>query len=133
MPAYIAWKPFYTVSDPSLDAEHKQIIESINELYAALDAENAIAATRRTMDKMVQYTRTHFAHEEKILTEADYPDLQAHKKLHDDMRRRTIALRSHLDLMTARDVLVMLKDWWLGHIQGEDKKYAAYLQAVAVK
>jgi hemerythrin len=35
--------------------------------------------------------------------------------------------------VTARDVLVFLKDWWLGHIQGEDKKYAPYLQAVAAK
>lgn len=86
MSVYIAWKPFYSVNDPSLDAEHKQIIESINELYTAMNGADQAAATRRALDKLVQYTRTHFAHEEKILLEAAYPDLLAHKALHDNMR-----------------------------------------------
>ena len=64
------------------------------------------------------------------MQEAGYPEaeFEAHKALHDAMRQRTIGLRTHLTLVTARDVLVFLKDWWLDHIQGEDKKYAVYLQ-----
>ena len=36
MAAYIAWRNYYSVNDPSLDAEHKQIIECINDLCDAL-------------------------------------------------------------------------------------------------
>jgi hemerythrin len=128
MAAYIVWKDFYSVNDPSLDAEHRQIIESINEMYNALEDPAATAATKRVLDRLVRYTQAHFDHEEKIMQEVDYLDFDAHKSLHDTMRQRTIGLRTHLTLVTARDVLVFLKDWWLEHIQGEDKKYAVYLE-----
>ena len=131
MAAYIAWKNFYTVNNPLLDAEHKQIIEYVNELYTAMNSPSDSAAKKRVLERLVQYTQTHFDHEEKIMQDVDYPDLAAHKALHDDMRRQTIELRTHLTLVTARDVLVFLKDWWLGHIQGEDKKYASYVEPAA--
>ena len=131
MAAYIAWKDFYSVNNPLLDAEHKQIIESINELYVAMNGPMDSVAKKRVLERLVQYTQTHFDHEEKIMQEVDYPDLAAHRALHDDMRRQTIGLRTHLTLVTARDVLVFLKDWWLGHIQGEDKKYASYVEPAA--
>ena len=41
------------------------------------------------------------------LKEADFPHFEAHKALHDAMTRRTIGLRTHLTLVTARDVLVV--------------------------
>jgi hemerythrin len=131
MATYIAWKDNYSVNDPSLDAEHKQIIECINELYAAMQGATDGPTTKRVLDRLVQYTRSHFEHEEKILGEVDFPDFEAHKVLHDNMRQRTLGLRTHLTLVTARDVLVFLKDWWLEHIEGEDKNYATYMGALA--
>jgi hemerythrin-like metal-binding protein len=133
MRQYITWKQFYTVNDPALDAQHRQIVETINDLYTAMNGTDAVAATKRAMDQLVRYTHTHFADEERVLTEIAYPDLIAHKALHDQMRRRTIAMSQNLNLVTARDMLVLLKDWWLEHIQGEDKKYATYLGALAAK
>jgi hemerythrin-like metal-binding protein len=130
MAAYIVWKNFYSVNEPSLDAQHRQVIESINDLYDAWENPEATATTKRVLDRLVEYTQTHFDHEEKIMREAGFPEWEfdAHKAQHDAMRQRTIGLRTHLTLVTARDVLVFLKDWWLDHIQGEDKKYAGYVE-----
>jgi len=133
MAAYIVWKDYYSVNDPSLDAEHRQIIEGINEMYNALESPAPDVATKRVLDRLVRYTHTHFDHEEKVLKEVGYWDFEAHKALHDAMRQRTIGLRTHLTLVTARDLLVFLKDWWMDHIQVEDKKYAVCLGALAVK
>jgi hemerythrin len=132
MGTYITWKPYYSVNCPPLDDEHRQVIACINELHSAMNGADAAATIKRVMDKLVGYTRTHFEHEEQILKEIGHPDFAAHKALHDAMKRRTLALRGHLDLITARDVLVLLKDWWLGHIQSEDKSYTPYLQPAAV-
>ena len=133
MAAYITWKDYYSVNDPLLDAEHKQIIECINELYSAWQGSTQSEVTKRVLDKLVQYTQTHFEHEEELMKEADFPQFDAHKVLHDDMRRRTIGLRTHLTLVTARDVLVFLKGWWLEHIQGEDKLYSSYVPSLTAK
>jgi hemerythrin len=43
------------------------------------------------------------------------------------MRRETIAWRENADIVTGRDLLVFLKEWWSNHIQAEDKQYASYL------
>ena len=42
-------------------------------------------------------------------------------------------VKDYLHPNTARDVLVFIKDWWLNHIQGEDKTYAPYMEALAAK
>jgi hemerythrin len=131
MAAYITWKSYYSVNDPLLDAEHKQIIECINELYSVLQDPTQGVLTKRVLDTLVQYTQTHFEHEEQRMEEADFPSVEAHRALHDEMKRKTISLRTHLTLVTARDVLAFLKDWWIGHIQAEDKLYASYMTTVA--
>jgi hemerythrin-like metal-binding protein len=128
MKPYIVWKDFYSVSHPALDAEHRQIIETINDLYVAMNGPTDSTAKKRALERLVQYTQTHFANEEKIMQEAGYPDLAAHKVSHDGMKKQTLGLRTHLTSVTAKDVLVFLKKWWLDHIQGEDKNYAPYVE-----
>jgi len=131
--AYIKWKDYYSVGEPALDAEHRQVIECINDLHAALQSPDAAVVTKRVLDKIVQYTHSHFAHEEQRLKEVGFPAFEAHKALHDAMRQRTIGLRTHLNLVTARDAMVFLKDWWLEHIQGEDKLYSSYISSLAAR
>jgi hemerythrin len=133
MKKYIVWKEYYTVNDATLDEQHRQIIECINSLYDAMESVNANEAMKRVLDTLVRYTHEHFDYEEKILREVGYPEWAAQKATHDAMRRKTAALRSNLTLVTARDILVLLKDWWIDHIQGEDKQYAPYMQLTAVR
>ena len=45
----------------------------------------------------------------------------------------TVGLRTHLELVTASDVLMFLKDWWLTHIQEEDKAYSPYMGLAVAK
>ena len=133
MAAYITWKNYYSVNDLSLDAEHKQVIDYINELYVAMNSPTDSAAKKHVLEQLIRYTHTHFDHEEKVMQAAGYPDAAAHKTLHDEMRKRSVALRTHLSAVTARDVLVFLKDWWLDHIQGEDKKYSVFVEPVTAR
>jgi hemerythrin-like metal-binding protein len=133
MAAYITWKDYYSVNDPSLDAEHKRIIQYINDLYAALRDPTQGAVTKQVLDRLVQYTCTHFDHEETRMREIGYPNFEAHKARHDALRRRTVGLRTNVTLVTARDVLVFLKDWFVNHIQAEDKLYSAYMPSLVTQ
>ncbi len=133
MATFITWKSYYSVNDPELDAEHRQIIDCINRLYVSLDDPSQGLVTKQVLDTLVKYTHEHFDHEEKRMQEAGFTGFAAHKELHDDMRRRTQGLRTHLTLVTARDVLGFLKTWWVDHIQGEDKLYASFLPSLVTK
>ncbi|HLA83675.1 MAG TPA: bacteriohemerythrin [Thermoguttaceae bacterium] len=133
MDRYIVWKPFYSVGYTSLDDQHQQILEIINDLYAAMERGDDRQVVPRLLDRLFEYTKTHFAFEERILREHGYPDLESHKKLHEAMRSKTAGLRSHVGLVLGPDLLRFLKDWWLGHIQEEDQRYAPYVAAAVFR
>jgi len=112
-----------------LDAQHKQIIAIINELYTAIERGEDRAKLAGLLDRLCQYTVVHFRHEEQVMQQHGYPDLAQHKALHEQLRHQTADLRTHVSLVTGRDLLRFLKEWWLEHIQSQDKKYAPYLGA----
>ena len=84
MAAYVAWKPHYSVGDPSIDAQHQQIIEMINELHVAYAAQRTDVDLKKIMDRLIQYTVTHFQHEEQLMRECGYPALTSHQMLHEN-------------------------------------------------
>jgi hemerythrin-like metal-binding protein len=131
MAAYVPWKPFYSVGDPVLDAEHKEILGILDDLYAAMERAPNHPASTAVWKRLVQYTNSHFKHEERVMQEHEYPGLSEHVAQHARLRQRTADLQMHSDLVTSRDLLRFVKEWWLEHIQGEDRKYAPYLTACA--
>jgi hemerythrin-like metal-binding protein len=128
---YVRWKESYSVSEPSLDAQHQQILGILNDLHVAIGAGHEYEEIRGLLDRMVTYTMNHFKCEEEIMLASGYPDFVNHRALHDAMRRRTVALRDHAGLVTGRDLLGVIKDWWVNHIQGVDKYYVPYLKTGA--
>lgn len=127
MKSYVQWRTSYSVGEPSIDAQHKQILSIINDMYAAREAGKEHAERQKLLERLVQYTMTHFRHEEQIMLACGYSDFANHKKAHDRMRRRTLDLRDNLNLVTAHDLLCVLKDWWTNHIQAEDQCYVPFV------
>src|SRR3989304_7852047 len=95
MGAYLTWKPYYSVGDPALDAEHQQILKLIDELYASMTAGRENAKTKGILDQLVRYTMTHFEHEERMMRACGFPDFDSHKAQHDQMRRRAAGLSAN--------------------------------------
>lgn len=131
MGSYVTWKDYYSVGDETLDKQHQQILSLINDLYDAMQQGVDYEAVSLLLDRLVQYTITHFRQEEECLLAHNYPELISHQLMHDAMRKKTVALRENAGLVTGRDLLVFLKEWWCSHIQEQDKKYAPYLKVLA--
>lgn len=131
MVAYAKWKSEYSVGDESIDIQHKQILALISELHAAVQEGREYSGLKEPLDRMVAYTINHFKHEEQKMQACGFPDFANHKATHDQMRHRTEDLRKNITLVTARDLLRFLKDWWINHIMSEDQCYVPYLSAAA--
>jgi hemerythrin len=125
----IVWKPLYSVGNVSVDNQHKQILEIVNDLHMAMEEGNDHEVVKSLLDRMLRYTHTHFEFEERLMQECGYPDIESHKGLHDVLRRKTTGLRAHTNLVMEQDLLRFLKEWWVEHIQEEDQKFAPYLAA----
>ncbi len=132
MTEYVTWKESYSVGDSGLDAEHKQILENIDQLYLPLQGRKPGLAAERLVNLLAEHTRAHFEHEEDRLKEVAYTYTPDHKALHDAMIQRMDDIQLQLMSLTPCEVLQFLRDWWLEHIEIEDKKFIAYLSRLKV-
>ena len=129
------WSNTYSVGIGSIDAQHQTLFAIGRELYAAMGSGKGETVVGRILDRLVQYTSVHFAHEERLMRANGYADFDAHKAAHDELTRTVVKFQQ--DFHTGRAVMTVqllqfLKDWLQKHIKGSDLKYAPYLKAKQV-
>lgn len=131
-PPVIQWRDYYSVGDRDLDDQHKQIIFMINWLYEIIWHEGGErAAVSTVVRRLSEYTRTHFVDEEKKMLAAGFPGLAEHQRIHEKLRNDTSDLLFKSfggEGLDPRETLCFLKQWWVGHITGDDKEYMFYLK-----
>ncbi|MDK9700763.1 MAG: bacteriohemerythrin [bacterium] len=134
--ALITWNERFSVSIPQIDQQHKKWIDIVNRLHEAMAAGKGNEVIGAVLLEMVNYSKMHLDFEEKLLTQHSYPDLAAHKLQHDVLRKRIHEVYQKYQAgnkFLTLDVMNMLKDWLLQHIEGVDKKYSSHLVARGVQ
>jgi len=133
----MTWNEKMSVGVASCDVEHRKLVALLNEFYDATQAGKAKEHLGGILDALVDYTRFHFANEEKLFAQTGYPDAAAHKKLHDELAHQVLDLqkkfRNGAESALSLEVMIFLKNWLLNHIQGTDKKYGPYLNSKNVR
>ncbi len=127
---YIVWQDDYEVGIPIIDEQHRGIVALINTFYHFVKMGRGEDALEPTFISLTQYARTHFSTEEQFMARVDYPRREEHRRLHEDLARKT---ESTLTLSLAGEdeveqTLKFLKEWWLGHILGEDRDFGRFFR-----
>ena len=91
------WKSDYSVGIGSIDAQHQKLFAIARELYAAMSAGQGKASLSRVLDRLVQYTAVHFAHEERLMRVNDYPGFQQHKAQHDALTKQVLSFQADFE------------------------------------
>ncbi len=123
MTPWITWKSYYSVGEPTLDNQHKKILALVSDVYEAVERRDDDATVRRVLKELSRYSLTHFRYEEQLMRDCGYAHVAEHSALHEEFRQRSRAWEAEAEFLTARDLLLFLKQWWVEHIQSEDKKY----------
>jgi len=128
---YIVWSVSNEVGIQILGEQHRGVISIINSYYYFMQEGHGIEMLKATMNMMADYTEVHFRTEEDLMAKADYPGLEEHVRLHKRLIRRTQDIAEDPTFHEDPDtVLKFLKEWWLGHIGREDRKYAPYVKKI---
>ena len=125
------WKNDYVVGIRSIDAQHQGLFAIGRELYAAMSAGQGKTVLARLLDRLVQYTTIHFAHEEHLMQLSHYPDFANHKAKHDALVKQVVAFQTQFNAgqtTMAIQVLQFIKDWLEKHIKGTDFAYVPCMQ-----
>ncbi len=129
----IQWDSAWNIGHAEIDEQHQRWIELFNELENAFLSKEKIdmsVVQRRTFKEILDYTRYHFANEEKHMQEADYPESSTHWRLHKAFD--TLVYEKYRDfengeIILNSELLALIKNWLLDHIQVQDRKFGNYL------
>lgn len=126
---YIVWNTDNELEIPIIDEQHRAIVSTINSLFYFLHGKLTLVTLKPTLRILEEYTRLHFTTEEMLMEKAGYSGYRDHVLLHRELAARTTTMaREPLEADRAHEVLGSLKDWWLDHINSEDREYAPTLQ-----
>jgi len=132
--ALINWTNEFSIGIPHIDSQHQKLVEMVNNLHAAMLKGQAKDALGKLLDELKNYTVYHFASEEKVQQECNYPGYQAHKILHDKLTEQVVEFQNKFksgNATISSDLLGFLKDWLINHIQREDKKIGQFASKTA--
>ncbi len=127
----IVWDDSYSVGVKSIDFQHKKLIDMINSLIDANELKVDSEVISDTLLQITDYADYHFKAEEKLMSEAGYPNLPEHRKEHVFFKKKTVSLL--VDTFEAKDsvpedLLRFLKEWLIDHILKTDMQYKEFFK-----
>lgn len=123
------WSDNYSVKVTELDNHHKELINILNELYDAMSQRRGNEVLGGVINRLISYTRSHFATEERYMQKFSYPAYTEHKKEHEAFLAKVQDFHKGFlagELMLSMEVSTFLKNWLVNHISGVDKKYGSF-------
>lgn len=115
-----------------MDAQHQRWFTLINRLHDAMLQGRGKEMLDAILFEMIDYTETHFRHEEEMLQSRAYPRLLEHLQKHNAFTARLKEMQSNVekgDPVLTFDVMESLKNWLENHILKEDMQYGTFLAA----
>jgi hemerythrin len=125
------WKSEYSVRLPEIDAQHQRLFALASELHVAMSQGKGKTVLEPALARLIEYTKVHFADEEKLMRRYNYPDSDAHKILHDQLTAKVLDFQDrfvHQEACLTVDLMEFLQNWLAHHINGSDQKYSADLR-----
>jgi hemerythrin len=141
MTALLVWRDAWLLGIDALDADHREMVRLLNELFGCEEASPARAAPvahdgshknrlLSRLDAVLIHLRSHFQCEETFLTAIGYPRLEQHRREHAiemaelvDLQRSIIATDAHCLSEAAAEGI---KRWFFNHVIAEDREYAEF-------
>lgn len=124
---FVEWTNAYKVGVPFVDADHRILVDLINQTNACIDKRAEMATLASVLATLVDYTEYHFSREEKLMELSGYGGLGLHKVIHASLANQVRIIdqefRDDPGKVDARGVRDFLNNWLLEHISGHDFDY----------
>ena len=130
--ATITWKSCYETGNPTFDAEHRALVNALNELYEAIRKKQGDEVLTSLFPTLNLYIRKHFQHEEEAMLKHRYPGMEAHIKAHRAFKKTVSdyqeqVLTGYTGLSS--DLYKSLREWLLNHIVKTDGQFGEFLRS----
>lgn len=121
----------FALDIPTIDDEHKQIIDAMNSLHVLHTSKQAQWKIAPALARLKQVTVAHFTDEEAYMEKIGYADVRKHCHIHQHLLQRLDEFVAEFQATgkLTDDFFVFLKVWLRSHICGIDAQYAKHAHA----
>jgi len=119
------WEDSYLLNINSIDEQHRAFFELCNKEINQVNSQDKDQLTL-LLEKLTDYLKSHFKHEEELLKKSGYKDLENHIKQHKFFIQKVDSLKQELDYnnpVLNEKITSFMKKWFLNHIIQSDKEY----------
>lgn len=130
-PDFVTWDANMSVGVGVLDDDHRRLLDMFNGLLRTNVATRGKEDLKALLTDLRDYTDVHFSREEAMMRVHRYPDLEAHLAAHryfiDEIAKLQTEFESGHAMMLRIDLILLLKEWLIEHIQTVDTRYKPYM------
>ena len=131
----MAWDPALNTGVEEIDKQHMTLVAELEKFSEAITAQEGSSVLNSTLGFLESYVIDHFATEEEMHRNTNYPDFQHHKQIHEELIQGLNELTGRIDEEgltpeIANQTYRFLLNWAVEHISGEDMKFGAYYRSL---
>ncbi|HEB80090.1 MAG TPA: bacteriohemerythrin, partial [Rhodospirillales bacterium] len=129
------WRDEYGVNIQEMDRQHHKLFDMANNLLRLMKSEKNKDDLEDALTYLLEFTKAHFESEENLMKLYGFPGLKPQKAKHVRLMKKADEIKTLLSAGGAEaneEFIVFLKDWVVGHILAEDKKYGSFLNKKGV-
>jgi hemerythrin len=122
--------PTFAVGVRAMDDQHGILMDAIDELRQASVRGAGRQQIGELLNQLIDFTRMHFASEEKLLEQYSYPALEEQRAEHRHFVAHLVESAhwvQHGEIVPMRPLLSFLREWCLSHFEGMDQQYGPWL------
>ncbi len=82
---FAIWSDEFSVGIDEIDRDHRKLFELLTKLHDASHAGTRREELGKVLDEVLHYLCYHFAHEEELLLQTNFPGYEKHRRLHQAM------------------------------------------------
>ena len=128
-----SWREIYSLDNKELDDDHKELFDIAKEAFKEVSPEERNIKIKNILNRLYAYMKTHFKNEEKYMHEINYPLLDAHKKLHNQIISTVNEFvkklpNSNEDLFE-KELAKLIDTILISHVVFEDRKIINWLKS----
>jgi hemerythrin len=128
--ALIKPEDYLRLEIPEIDSQHDTLIRLINLLHEAMLQGAGKPALDELLSQLLEHTQTHFAFEEELMSQHNYPGYAAHTSEHNRLLQHLVDLAELYksgELLLSFAIAIELKGWAVVHIEKSDKPLGTFL------
>lgn len=136
------WKDKYEVGVELIDSQHKELFSRLSTFIQIVQSEDdwdsKLEKVKETLEFLKEYVVYHFDDEEAYQERINYPDIEEHKKIHEEFKSE---INDYVDLLEKggftqekiQELSARLMTWLIMHVGRVDQKLGEYAKEQGVE